>query len=197
MERASVEAWIIGHGDRHAARRATRAILGYTLGVPGSEVTISRRCAHCGDPEHGKPFVDGVGDVSFSMSYSAPLALVAVARGIEVGADIEVVRPRRYLDRLARRLLAPDDHAQWEALPDGRRLEAFLQAWTAKEAYLKAIGRGITVPFHDVPMRPDGWTIVMLPVSGGVAHVAAEGAVEIRTRTWHAPRVSASGGTAS
>jgi phosphopantetheine--protein transferase-like protein len=108
---------------------------------------------------------------------------VGVAHDSEVGADIEVVRPRRYLDRLANRVLAPDELAQWEALPAERRLEAFLEAWTAKEAYLKAIGRGITVPFHDVPLRPDGWTIAPVAVSGGAAHIAVEGVADVRVRT--------------
>jgi 4'-phosphopantetheinyl transferase len=197
MVRVTVTAWIIAHTDRRNARGATRAILAHTLGVPASDLRISRQCALCGHPTHGKPFVADAPHVSFNASYSGPLALLAVAHGATVGADIEVTRPRLYLDRLARRVLAPAELAQWQELPDDRRLEGFLQAWTAKEAYLKAIGRGLTVPLRDVPVRPAEWTMAGVAVTGGVAHVAVEGDAELHTRTWHSPRVSASGGTAS
>ena len=42
----------------------------------------------------------------------------------------------------------------------------------------------------------DGWTIAPVAVSGGAAHIAVEGVADLRVRTWHAPRISASGGTA-
>jgi 4'-phosphopantetheinyl transferase len=197
MVRATVTAWILGHVDRRTARGATRAILAHTLGVTTADLQISRRCALCDHPTHGKPFVEGATGLSFSASYSGPLALLAVAQDATVGADIEVLRTRRYLDRLAQRVLAPAELAQWEVLPDERRLEGFLQAWTAKEAYLKAIGKGLTVRFHDVPVRPPGWTIAPVAVTGGIAYVAVDGEADLRTRTWHSPRVSASGGTAS
>jgi 4'-phosphopantetheinyl transferase len=218
MARVPVDAWIVGldaaaatatatasesRGDaatgaarRAFARVATRAILGYTLGVAAAEVEISRRCAHCGHPTHGKPALVGAPDVSFSVSHSADRALIAVSRGVEVGADIEVLRPRRYLDRLGRRVFAVDEYAGWERLPEGRQLEAFLAVWTAKEAYLKAIGKGVTVPLRDLTVPP-GWTMSAIGVAGAVAHVAADGEVEVRTKAWHAPRVSASDGTAS
>jgi 4'-phosphopantetheinyl transferase len=199
MARVPVTAWIIGVDPRHASATAwisTRAILGHTLGVAPRDVQVSRRCAHCGHPSHGKPVVVDAPDVSFSLSHSGPWALVAVATGADVGADLEVLRRRVYLNRLARRALAPDELARWCDLPDERRLEGFLHAWTAKEAYLKAIGRGITRPLRDVSVRPPGWTMAAVSVEGAVAHVAVAGDADVRVRAWHAPRVSASAGTA-
>jgi 4'-phosphopantetheinyl transferase len=199
MARVPVTAWIVGVDPRNASAGAwvaTRAILGYTLGVAPRDVHVSRQCVHCGHPSHGKPAVVGAPDVSFSLSHSGPWALVAVAAGADVGADLEALRGRAYLDRLARRALAPDELARWCDLPAERRLEGFLHAWTAKEAYLKANGWGITRPLREVPVRPPGWTIAPVPIEGAIAHVAAAGDAEVRTRAWYAPRVSASAGTA-
>src|SRR5262249_56603574 len=97
-----------------------------------------RVCAHCGDPEHGKPFVVDAPDVSFSVSHSGSMGLFALGRGARVGADVECVQPRPYLDRLAARTFTPDELAAWRQVDDAQQLECFLAAWTAKEAQVKA-----------------------------------------------------------
>ena len=77
--------------------------------------------------------------ISFSLSHSQSFAVVAVADSARVGVDIEVIRPRARLDALAKRVLSPAEHADWLDYPPTARLRAFLERWTAKEAYLKAI----------------------------------------------------------
>ena len=70
-------------------------------------------------------------------------------------------RRRRHRDRaaagrleaLAARVLCEDEHAAWLESAPPEQLHAFLELWTAKEAYLKAIGTGITRPLRDVPRR--------------------------------------------
>jgi 4'-phosphopantetheinyl transferase len=161
-------------GDVDGARSATRAILARSLDVAPGDVEISRRCLHCGHPDHGKPLVVGAPDLSFSMSHSGAVGLVAVARGAAVGADVEVVRPRRRLERLAARTMSPAEHDRWRAVAPDEQLDAFLALWTAKEAQLKATGRGITVALRSVPASPDGWTIAPVAIPGAVAHVAVD-----------------------
>src|SRR4029077_6541511 len=99
--------------------------------------------------------------LSFNVSHSGPLALVAVLEGdARVGVDVEFVRPRPRLGALAKRVLDVDEHAAWLLLPaEGARARAFLERGSAKEACLKALGVGITTSLRDVPRRPDGWTI--------------------------------------
>jgi 4'-phosphopantetheinyl transferase len=181
------------------ARAATRIVLGNMLGLDAEAVPISRRCEHCGHATHGRPVVAADVPLSFNASHSGPLALVAVLEGdARVGVDVEVVRPRRRLDALARRVFDADEHAAWLQLRDqDARLRAFLEACTGKEAYLKARGVGITTPLRDVPRRPEGWTLAALtPRDGFVATLAADRtAIEIEQCDLDLA-VMSSGGTA-
>src|SRR5262249_23276985 len=120
------------------ARAATRVVLGDMLGTDPAEVPISRRWEHCGHATHGRPAVAADVPISFNVSHSGPLALVAVLEGeARIGVDVEAVKPRSRLDALAARVLDVDEHASWLQLEDeDARLRAFLQTWTCKEAYL-------------------------------------------------------------
>jgi len=152
---------------RRVARAALRTVLGDALGVAPADVPISRRCAHCGDPVHGKPFVPGAA-LACSLTHTGTLALVAWANApVALGVDAERVRPRVHLDRLAARVLGPAEHTRWRALPEAERCAAFLRAWTAKEAYVKATGRGIAALLGGVPATVPGWTVGALPLPEG------------------------------
>jgi 4'-phosphopantetheinyl transferase len=180
--------YVVAHG-------AVRAILGERLGVAPDAVEIERGCVHCGDPAHGRPEVGGVvpggGDLSFSLSHSESLAMVAVYAGPRIGVDVEIERPRPRLDALAARVLSAEEHAHWLDAEAPARLRTFLEMWTAKEAYLKAIGTGITSALRDVPRRVDGWTITAIPSPPGtVASIAAEGEVTVELAQWTPPVVA-------
>jgi 4'-phosphopantetheinyl transferase len=182
--------YVVAHG-------AARSVLGARLGIEPAAVEISRRCARCGDETHGKPEVVGPDSaraehLSFSLSHSEALGAVAMATGARVGIDIEVERPRTRLDALAERVLGPEAHADWLELEPAARLHAFLEHWTAKEAYLKAIGAGITVPLRDVPAAPEGWTVTGFATPPGlVARVAVEGYGVVNVERWLPPAVDA------
>ena len=165
--------YVVAHG-------ALRSILGGRLAIAPGAVQISRRCARCGDPAHGKPtLLDRLATgepLEFSLSHSASIALIAVAVGARVGIDVEVERPRGRLDALAARVLGSEEHADWLDLEPAAQLHAFLEQWTAKEAYLKAIGAGVTVRLRDVPVEPEGWMVTgFVSPPGTVARVAVEG----------------------
>jgi 4'-phosphopantetheinyl transferase len=73
-----------------------------------------------------------------------------------VGVDIERVRPLRDLGRIAERYFAPREIASLREVPDDVRLGAFYSCWTAKEAYVKAIGAGISHGFHTFTVAVGG-----------------------------------------
>jgi phosphopantetheinyl transferase len=155
------------------ARASTRIVLAKALGVDPDRVPISRRCAHCGHPAHGRPSLAGDDRISFSVSHSGSFALIALAAGdVSVGVDVEEVKSRRRLDALAARVLNDDEHAAWLLLDDeDAQLLLFLRVWTAKEAYLKALGIGIATRLRDVPARVEGWHTRELDL--GLARIAA------------------------
>ena len=159
------------------ARATVRVVLAEALGADPAAVTISRRCEHCGHPTHGRPTVPGAPGISFSLSHSGSFAVVALAAGGErVGVDVEEIRPRARLHALAARVLSAEEHDAWLALSDeADRLRSFLLAWTAKEAYLKALGIGIATRLRDVPARVDGWRTAELDAGAGrVAALAVD-----------------------
>jgi 4'-phosphopantetheinyl transferase len=158
-----------------AAPTASRAALGRALGRPPAQIEITRVCERCGHPTHGRPRLPG-GEVAFSVSHSGGAAVIALTREApRIGVDIELVRARPFLGRLAVRTLGPDAYAAWRAAPEVDRLEGFLRAWTMKEAYLKAIGLGIATTLADVPEQPTGWTVQTIDAPPGyVASLAVE-----------------------
>jgi phosphopantetheinyl transferase len=141
------------------ARAATRLVLAEALDIDPFDVEISRRCARCGHPAHGRPTVSAAEPVSFSLSHSGAFAAVAFAFGeLRLGVDVEEIKARPRIDGLAARVLNDEEHANWLAIADPtEQLRAFLRSWTAKEAYLKALGIGIVTRLRDVPDRVDGW----------------------------------------
>jgi 4'-phosphopantetheinyl transferase len=84
--------------------------------------------------------------IAFNVSHSGELALLAFARGREIGVDVEQVRENRDLEAIARRFFSANEQAQLFALPADERPAAFYRCWTRKEAYIKAVGDGLSLP---------------------------------------------------
>lgn len=121
----------------------------------------------------GKPFLPAHDGLQFNLSHSRHRALVAISRQCEVGVDIEQMRDLHDADGLAQRYFSVAEQADWQALPPSERLAAFHQAWSRKEACVKAVGWGLSVPLegvevgfrgltHEVHMRlPNGQQILL------------------------------------
>ena len=123
------------HGRTRAVvtRAALRKLLARELGRTPEEIAFSVG-------PHGKPRLDDrSAPVRFNLSHSAGRALIAIARDVEVGVDLEEIRPRTDLQGVARRVFT---EAEREAVDIGGET-AFYRHWVAKEAFVKATGRGI------------------------------------------------------
>jgi 4'-phosphopantetheinyl transferase len=82
-------------------------------------------------------------DLQFNLAHSSQGAIIAVARGCQVGVDIERIRSLSDLGSLVRVCFAPDEQAEFWSLPQQERLRVFFAGWTRKEAFVKAIGEGL------------------------------------------------------
>lgn len=147
--------------DRYVASRGMlRTILSRVVGRPPDVLDFEHN-------EHGKPHLpDGP---SFNLSHTRDHLIVAVARAGRLGVDLERIRPVPELESLVRRFLAPDEVDELMALPEPERLRAFLRGWTRKEAFVKALGRGLSVPLSSFVVRlapGDGNTLVRTEHSG-------------------------------
>jgi phosphopantetheinyl transferase len=120
---------------------------------------------------NGRPEVAGV---AFSLSHSADRAAIAIAApSTRIGVDLESVRPRAYLDRLALRVFAPDEYARWQARPRSQRPRAFAQRWTVLEAVLTASGTGSAGGLASGRVPPPRWSCVPIDAGRGYAGAVA------------------------
>jgi len=108
----------------------------------------------------GKPrlaAVHGLADLRFNLSHTRGMVTVALARGAEVGVDVERRARRGRLDlELAESRFAPEEAESLRALSDdASRRERFLRLWTLKEAFVKATGRGLSQPLSEFVVTLD------------------------------------------
>jgi 4'-phosphopantetheinyl transferase len=123
-------------------RALLRAILGHYLALPTSRLAFRYNSS-------GKPALTGVidrGGLRFNLSHSAGRALYAVAHERAIGVDLEYIRPLSDVDAMAERIFSPREKVEWRMLPADERLAAFFRCWTRKEAYIKAVGDGFSIP---------------------------------------------------
>lgn len=167
------------------ARGALRCILATYAGCePGALVFR--------EETHGKPALTWpVEDIPFNLSHTDGLTLVAVAGHGRVGIDAERVRPEIEVEDLSRRFFAPAEASEILALSPDARLAAFFTCWTRKEAFVKALGGGLSVPLNsfrvsiqsDQPARliwAEGeasgrWNVLDLSEPGVAAALVVEG----------------------
>jgi 4'-phosphopantetheinyl transferase len=104
---------------------------------------------------------DRVRALRFNMSHSHELALCAVSTQREVGIDLEYLRPLPEAEQLAKRFFSKAEHALIQALPVEEQAHVFFRLWTAKEAYLKATGKGLGHPLDQVEIiqTQDSWAL--------------------------------------
>ncbi|MGM3175139.1 4'-phosphopantetheinyl transferase family protein [Dickeya lacustris] len=96
---------------------------------------------------YGKPFLPHYPHIQFNLSHTQGAVAFAFAEGIPVGVDVErcqgqVARKRA----IAQRFFHPDEQHELATLDDRAFLPAFIQLWSHKEAYLKALGMGLRKP---------------------------------------------------
>lgn len=176
-----------------AGRGLLRTILGRYLDLEPSQLQFSYS-------SRGKPALVNTNtaeSLCFNLSHSNGLALYTVTRSRLIGIDLEHVRPMPDAEKLAKRFFSPHEYAVISTLLPEQKQEAFFNAWTRKEAYLKATGDGLAgleqVEVSLIPGEPaallsiqgdrqatSGWSLYQLtPAPGYVAALAVEG------HDWH------------
>ena len=108
---------------------------------------------------YGKPSLTeetSAEELCFNLSHSNGIALYVLTRGREIGVDIEYFRPDVEAEKLAERFFSPREVTVLRALPEHLRKEGFFNCWTRKEAYIKAVGKGMSIPLSafDVSLTP-------------------------------------------
>ena len=156
---------------------------------------------------YGKPMLDGKHSASslrFNASHSGEWALYGLVQDHEIGVDVEFVKEDFATEGIAERFFSAGEVETLNALTNEEKPAAFFRCWTRKEAYIKAIGSGLSHPLDtfDVTLAPGEpaallrverepeaitrWSLFDLNVETGyAAALAVEGPVTV-LRKWTA-----------
>lgn len=163
------------------SRVALRLLLGRYLRTAPQAVAIFAG-------SYGRPMLAArANGLQFNLSHSGDALLVGVTLHSPLGIDVELVRDVPDFLTIAKRHFAPSEIAELFRLAPAQRCEGFYVTWTRKEAFIKALGLGLSLPLdafctgrQDRPARltqgdavSSDWTIADLaPARGYKAAVA-------------------------
>jgi 4'-phosphopantetheinyl transferase len=93
----------------------------------------------------GKPTLHRpVSDIRFNVSHSRDLALLAIARGRDLGVDVEWKKEDIEVEKLVERFFSIQESRSLLSQAPEKKIAAFFRGWTCKEAFLKAQGMGLS-----------------------------------------------------
>jgi len=123
---------------------------------------------------YGRPYISNksVTNLTFNLSHTRKLVVLAVARGCELGVDTEDTLTRTPPLEIADRFFASEEVTSLRALPPEQRMRRFFQYWTLKESYIKARGRGLSLPLDEFAFHFPGERQVSLTLQAKLQDAA-------------------------
>ena len=135
------------------ARGCLRTLLSGYLRLPPAELQFQYG-------SYGKPQLTTQNaqqqPLNFNVAHAGSLALFAFTRIGDIGVDLEHIRPEFTGDDIARRFFSANEIAELNELSPELRIKGFFDCWTRKEAFIKAIGIGLSLSLDqfDVSLGP-------------------------------------------
>lgn len=176
-----------------STRAALRGLVASYAGIAPGEVRFAYGPA-------GKPEAGGL---AFNVSHAGDVALAAFGASGRVGVDVELVRDDSDLTAVARRFFGEHEIGALDALSGDAFVAGFYSCWTRKEAFAKALGKGLSFELDraEVSVYPEparlvsvdgeagaaaGWTMVDVDAGPGYAACVAVDApaVDVKVRDW-------------
>ena len=181
------------------ARAGLRTLLAARFGLTPEavELTYGRN----GKPALANEQADS--GLHFNVSHSSNVAAYAFSFGQVIGVDVETIREIANADNIAARFFSPRENESYHALDPLDKSLGFLTCWTRKEAFIKALGDGLTYSLRDfdvslLPQEPAeilrvgdipgaecGWAL--RAISPGIGFV---GACVVRTAAERVPSMA-------
>jgi len=153
--------------------------------------------------KHGKPVIANkhqCADITFNVSHSHDLALIAIAQKRSIGIDIEKINRESNHQALMTRFFSMAEQSEFQCIPEADRAKAFCACWTRKEAFIKAVGDGVIYGLDkfDVTVDPENqtpeinlhkssnetWSAINLPINDEYMACLASNRVSLRVRCW-------------
>jgi 4'-phosphopantetheinyl transferase len=147
-------------------------------------------------------------NLQFNVSHSDGVALFALTLDRSIGVDVERVRYDFEVKSIAERFFSAVEQHAFHALPEAQKHRAFFDCWTRKEAYVKAVGQGLSLPLHqfDVSLapgeparilatRPDPneaafWTMAVPEAGAEYAAALVVKARNLEVKSWELPKLT-------
>ncbi|EAZ94199.1 4'-phosphopantetheinyl transferase family protein [Crocosphaera chwakensis] len=133
------------------ARSSLKQILSYYLLISPQEIEFEYN-------DYGKPkLLDKINKLGlqFNVSHSEDIAIYGITCHSLIGVDIEYIRPMPEAENLAKRFFSKQEYEYISLLSSAEKEREFFKLWTVKEAYLKAIGKGISGGLEKVEISPN------------------------------------------
>ncbi|WP_265444375.1 4'-phosphopantetheinyl transferase family protein [Acetivibrio straminisolvens] len=127
-----------------------RAIVCLKLGINNESVKFNRSA-------YGKPYLEGHEDFHFNLSHSGSWVVCAVSSK-PVGIDVEKIKEID-LD-IAKRFFSKEEVSDLFSKNGDEKIEYFFELWTLKESYIKADGRGLSLPLNSFSFRIENDNII-------------------------------------
>lgn len=139
------------HKKHYVYRRfALRKILSKYYNIDPKTISFSYN-------DYQKPYIeDNIHLLQFNMSASNIMAMLAITKNDLLGIDIECIKPIDDIINIAKQFFSSKEISNFLLIPEYKKLEAFYTIWTRKEAFIKAIGDGLSYPINnfDVSFLP-------------------------------------------
>jgi 4'-phosphopantetheinyl transferase len=193
-ERARRFAFESGRRRFIVARAQLRRLLGERMGLPPDSIELA--CGPWGKPALAPRF--SACGLRFNVSHCEDVAVHAFAQDGEIGVDVEAVRAVPDAADIVARFFSRSENEAYQALDSRDRPLGFFNCWTRKEAFIKAVGEGLSYPLDrfDVSLTPGkparilrvdrmagsdcGWTLHTFVPGPGLV-----GAIVVRSSTHH------------
>jgi 4'-phosphopantetheinyl transferase len=104
--------------------------------------------------KYGKPYLEN-SNIKFNVSHSNEYAIYAFTLNDELGVDLEYWRVRNHLDGIIDSNFSELEQRLYHQLPHELKVAGFYQGWTCNEAFIKAIGMGLSFPLKDFSVEMD------------------------------------------
>ena len=133
-----------------AARGILRSLLGKYLKISPAEISFQYS-------KFGKPGIADNNSLQFNISHSQNIALFAFTKKFPVGVDVELVNHDIEVKDIATKFFSANEVSNLLALPEKQQALGFFNCWTRKEAFIKAVGEGLSFPLNqfEVSLEPD------------------------------------------
>lgn len=163
-----------------AARSILRILLSRYLSRPPQDILFSYT-------PYGKPYLaENSTGLYFNLSHTQDYALYAISREEKIGVDIEHIKTDRAIEKIAARFFSAYENAQLNQITADKKEAAFFQLWTCKEAFIKAIGEGLSFPLHDFDIALDKETPSICQIKGDKSAASAWSILSISTHAQYA-----------